>query len=844
MPIDATGLSAGEAARRLAAEGPNQLPATERRNAWRILRDVLREPMFALLLAAGVLYGLIGDLGEALVLFAFASLSVLISAVQQGRSERVLDALRDLSSPRALVVRDGLRQRIPGREVVRGDLLVLVEGDRVAADGVLVEGAGVQIDESLLTGESVPVSKLPVDVAPAEVAAPGGDQQPFVYSGTLIVRGNGLALATATGPRTQIGQIGHSLGAIDTRTPRLYAQARRLILWFALLALSLSAGFVLLYGLLRGNWIEAVLSGIALGMSMLPEEFPLVLTVFMVMAAWRLSMSGVLTRQAAAIETLGAATVLCTDKTGTLTRNQMTVCRLAPADGSAQWHGGPALPDIVAQPGLAALLSTARLASEAQPVDPMEQALDKLSHAVGIVDDDGANCLRKYPLTSAMLVVTHAWTQAGSGSLLLAAKGAPEAIARLCGMDERELQALHVAVQAMAGEGIRVLGVARARSAPAVPPEGLEDLAFEFLGLVGFRDPLRESVPAAVHACREAGIRIIMITGDYPATARAIAQQAGLAEGEVLTGAQVAALSDAELAQHVQATSVFARITPAQKLRIVEALRSRGEVVAMTGDGVNDAPALKTADIGIAMGGRGTDVAREASSIVLLQDDFGSIVEAVRLGRRTYDNIRKSMGYLLAIHVPIAGMAIVPVLAGHPLLLTPVLIAFLELIIDPTCSLAFEAEPAERDVMRRPPRDPAARLLSTGFIFSGLLQGVFALLFACAVFFWGESQGLSDEVLRTLVLVLLVGVNLTLIFANRSQRADFATPFATRNPLLWGGLVVVLALLALLLGLQQTRSFAGLGELPGVYFGLCLAMSVLLFAIIQGFRFLSKNSRI
>jgi Ca2+-transporting ATPase len=842
------GLDSIEAARRLAAEGPNQLPAADHRGPWRILRDVLREPMFALLLAAGLLYALLGDLAEAAVLLVFASLSTLIAVVQEGRSERVLEALRDLSSPRALVVRDGQRVRISGLEVVRGDLLVLVEGDRVPADGVLVEGEDVQIDESLLTGESVPVSKVPVDALPTQAAVPGGDLLPFVYSGSLVVRGTGLAVATATGVRTQIGQIGHSLGAIDTRPPRLHAQTRRLVLIFAVVGLGLSAGFMLLYGLLRGNWLEAVLSGIALSMSLLPEEFPLVLTVFMVMAAWRLSVSGVLSRRASAIETLGAATVLCTDKTGTLTRNVMSICRLVapdldgdPEDQHPHWQSGASAGRIAGNAGWSRLLSMARLASEPEPTDPMERALERLRHEAEVPGPDAQQCLRKYPLTHDRLAVTYAWRHSAHGTAVLAAKGAPEAIARMCRLEPGQFAKLGQIVDRMALEGIRVLGVACAHADAEALPESLDDVRFSFLGLVGFRDPLRDSVPDAVRACRDAGIRVLMITGDYPATARAIARQAGLVDGGTLTGADLDGLTDAQLVERLETTDVFARITPPQKLRIVEALRARGEVVAMTGDGVNDAPALKAADIGIAMGGRGTDVAREASAIVLLNDDFGSIVHAVRHGRRTYDNLRKAMGYVLAIHVPIAGLAIFPVLVGFPLLLTPILIAFLELIIDPACSIAFEAEPGERDLMQRPPRDPQARLLSAGFIGSRLLQGALALALACGVFLWGQAQAFSEEQMRTLVLLCLVGINIALIFANRARGAALGAAFSAGNPWLWFGLTIALLLLVLLLGLPVARRFGGL-EAPGSgTLGMALVLAVALFLLVQGFKLMSTD---
>ena len=412
------GLSEGEAALRLAREGPNALPELERRSVLRIILEVVREPMFALLLGAALVYALIGDLGEALVLLAFACLSVSIAIIQQGRSERVVQALRDLTSPRALVIRDGERKRIAGREVARGDTLVLTEGDRVPADAVLVSGNNIQADESLLTGESVPVRKKPAVASLAPPASPGGDDLPHVYSGTLIVRGTGLAVVSATGVRSELGKIGHALREIESEPPRLQQQTRRVVILFAVVGISLSALAVVLYGLLRGNWLQGVLGGIALGLSMLPEEFPLVLTVFMVMGAWRLSQSKVLTRRPAAIETLGAATVLCTDKTGTLTQNRMAVSHLQ--SGSRGWRQEDPPERIRGDPVLLDLLRTSVLASEGEALDPMERALQRLARKVGWSVPAAAELVREYPLRPELLAVTRVWREPGEKGLGIA----------------------------------------------------------------------------------------------------------------------------------------------------------------------------------------------------------------------------------------------------------------------------------------------------------------------------------------------------------------------------------------------------------------------------------------
>ncbi|SEP32567.1 Ca2+-transporting ATPase [Rhodospirillales bacterium URHD0017] len=786
------GLSEGEARARLQTEGFNDLPSTERRTLLHIVGDVLREPMFALLLGAGAVYLALGDLGEASILLAFATFSVLIAVVQQTRSERVLDALRDIASPRALVVRDGQRHRIPGREVVRGDVIVLLEGDRVPADAVLTAATDLQVDESLLTGESVTVRKThaALDIA---MARPGGENTPFVFSGTLVVHGEGLAVVQATGPRSELGKIGQSLRHIATEPPRLQTETRHLVGVFAAIGIAASLLVIVAHGLVHGDWLQAVLGGIALGMSMLPEEFPLVLTAFMVMGAWRLSRARVLTRRAAAIEMLGAATVLCTDKTGTLTENRMTVAELRTS--VLQWRPDGESPLPAA---FAAVIKAAMLASAPHPSDPMEKAIAELARGSGD-DGTGRTLIRHYGLSPQLLAMSNVWQAKGAESCKVLAKGAPEAIALLCRLSDRKLVWLHQAVDDMAGHGQRVLGVARADCAADGLPDSQAGFAFEFVGLVGFADPLRANVPDAIGECHAAGVRVIMITGDYPATARTIARQAGLDGDAVIDGAELAKLEQSVLRERLQSTNIFARILPEQKLRIVEALKANGEIVAMTGDGVNDAPALKAAHIGVAMGGRGTDVAREASSIVLLDDDFSSIVRTVRLGRRIYDNLRKASSYIVAVHVPIAGLALLPLLFGMPFMLTPVHIAFLEMVIDPACSIVFEAERAERDLMRRPPRHVSSRLLSPAMGGWSLLQGSLALGALVIVFLAAVDRNMPENELRALMFTSLVLTNVSLILVNRSFSSSPVDALRRPNLFLWLLLIPVAGLLAIAL---------------------------------------------
>jgi Ca2+-transporting ATPase len=725
--------------------------------------------------------------------------------------------LRDLSSPRALVVRGGEPRRIPGREVVRGDILLLGEGDRIPADALLRRAGNLSADESLLTGESVPVRKT-ASLEAGELDKPGGDNLPSVFAGSLVTSGQGAAEVVATGSQSELGQIGKALQRIEPEATPLQRETGRMVRLLAIVGL---VGCVLVtvgYGITRGGtwpiWKNGLLAGIAMAMSVLPEEFPVILTVFLALGAWRISRNRVLTRRMPVIETLGAATVLCVDKTGTLTQNQMTVRALASEAGTVevhdQLHGMPSASD--------ALLQTAALASKPEPFDPMERAI----HAAGdrLLPQAkearrGWEMMREYPLTAQLLAVSQVWRRpGGADSVLVACKGAPEAVVELCRLNDERRSQINSQVRQLAARGLRVLGVARAELPERELPAEQAQLVLQFLGLVAFEDPLRKTVPAAVAECRAAGIRIIMITGDNPETARNIARQAGLSHADsAITGGELDRMSDAELAERVRDTQVFARVVPEQKLRIVMALRANAEVVAMTGDGVNDAPALKAAHIGIAMGNRGTDVAREAASLVLLDDDFTSIVAAVRLGRRIYDNIKKAIGFTIAAHVPIAGLSIVPVfLPGWPLLLLPVHIAFLELIIDPSCALIFEAEEPETDIMSRRPRGLAERLFTWHSIGPAVLQGL-SVLAVCLGIVFLALPGHGPDAARALAFAALVVSFLTIILVNRSWRRSALSMMRAPNPALWWVLIGAAVLLTAILSipaLQRLFSFAPL----------------------------------
>ena len=822
-----TGLSSGEASLRLLKDGPNEIPTQETRGIPEIIRDVIREPMFLLLVGAGSIYFILGDTGEGILLLSFVLVIIGITVYQEQKTERALEALRNLSSPRALVIRDGRPVRIAGRDVVRGDFLFVSEGDRIAADALLHSSTNLSVDESLLTGESVPVRKLPPKGDPGE-RRPGGDDQPWLYSGTLVVQGQGVAEVVSTGIHTRMGEIGKALQSVEQEETRLHVETAHIVRSIAFIGLLLFITVVVAYGLTRGNWLQGLLAGITLAMAILPEEFPVVLTVFLALGAWRLSKINVLARHVPALEALGATTVLCTDKTGTLTMNRMSVAKCVvsgcPFDFQDQ-DTGP-LPESFHE-----LLEYAILSCKKDPFDPMEQALLR----AGIEDLSGTehlhgdwDLLLEYPLSRELLAMSNVWRSKKGDEYIIAAKGAPEAIFDLCHLGEQESAGLTVQVEELAAQGLRVLGVAKSRFRPGQLPEGQHAFPFTYLGLVGFADPVRPDAAAAIAECRTAGIRVAMITGDYPSTAGNIAGQIGLTgTGTILTGPDLDGMASGVEDEAIRSTSLFARVVPEQKLRIVESLKAGGEIVAMTGDGVNDAPALKAAHIGIAMGGRGTDVAREASSIVLLDDNFASIVAGIRMGRRIYENLRKAMAYIISIHVPIAGLSLIPVLFGWPLILMPIQVVFLELIIDPACSVVFEAEREEPDIMQRPPRKPDEHILDRPTVTIALAQGCVTLCIVLALYLHGMMQGLSPDQLRTVAFVTIVIANLALICTNRSWTQSIVSTFRQPNRAFWwviGGAIFFLVAVLIIPGVRALFQFA---LVPCEYLLLCIAGGLL-----------------
>jgi Ca2+-transporting ATPase len=809
------GLSQKEASEILQKEGYNELPSSKPKSVFKIAFGVVKEPMFLLLVACGTLYLILGDIQEGLMLLSFVFVVMGIEFYQEKKTEKALDALKDLASPRALVIRDEETIRIPGKEVVKGDIVVLQEGDRVPADAQVLKSNNLLADESLLTGESVPVRKREWREGDI-MLMPGGDDLPVVYSGSMIVQGNGLVKVTATALNTEIGKIGKALESVKEEPTQLKREMGTLVKYLAVIGILLCVMIVVIYTLTRGDLLKGFLAGITLAMAMLPEEFPVVLTIFLALGAWRMSKKSVLTRKPAAIETLGSATVLCTDKTGTLTQNKMTVTRLFNGNDFSRVVSGDTFPEPFHQ-----IIEYGILASQVNPFDPMEKAIINIGdqflqnsehiHADWVME-------KEYPLSKDQLAMSRVFSNTGTKEQVIAVKGAPEAIFDLCHLNSERISLYEKAVAQMASDGLRVLGVARASLISGELPSIQHDFDLEFVGLIGLSDPIRKNVPDAVKECYNAGIRVIMITGDYPVTAINIGKEIGIKNPELfITGSELKEMSEDELCERIKGVNIFARVIPEQKLKIVNALKKNNEIVAMTGDGINDAPALKASNIGVAMGEKGTDVAREASSLVLMDDNFASIVGAVKMGRKIFDNLQKALGYIFAIHVPIAGLSLVPVLfADLPLILWPVHIVFLELIIDPACTMIFEAEKEEKNVMSRPPKDINEPFFGARKIFFSCMQGIGIIIICLLVYFIGLKMGYSEKSVRTLTFLTLIVSNISVILSNRSWTSSIIKILSTPNKAVtWiiGGAIIFLILILNIPFLLNLFQFEKIGYL-------------------------------
>ncbi len=775
-----TGLTGAEARRLLAQHGPNLLVPPKRRSGliWLLLR-AFADPMAVLLLVAGATYITLGDPVDAIVVLAALVPITAVTLVLEARSERALEQLEKMTAPAATVIRDDEALIVPAEELVPGDLVVLHEGDIVPADGGLVAGGPLLLDESALTGESLPVHK---DLR-------GMDRE--VFAGTSVLAGRGRVRLATTGAATRYGLIGALVAKIKQTAPPLERLIHHFVVRLGVLAALISA-LVAAIELARGaGWAAAIIAGVSLAIAAIPEEFPMVYTLYLTLGAWRLARGKALIRRLAGVETLGSTTVICADKTGTLTLGQLDVGGVWA--GGREYANGEPLGDEAR-----AALEAAVLASEPVPFDPLEQALVRYAGAEGINVNalHRRELLRDYPFDPTHKYNSHVWRS--DGRAVIAAKGALEGILGHARAGDALRERVLAANHELASRGMRVLGIAGGTLPGAVGEREQDEAALELLGLVAFVDPLRPGVAEALDECRQAGVRVVMITGDHPVTAHAVADGLGLPHdhGHLLaTGAELDAASEESVEKLVADVNIFARTRPEQKYKLVKALRARGDVVAMTGDGINDAPALREADIGVALGRRGTAVARESATLVLLDDNFATIVAAVRDGRRIFDNLGKAFGYVIAFHMPLVLAALVVPLLGAPLLLLPVHLIVLELIMHPTASLVFEADPAASDVMRRPPRRTGAGLLAGRHLGLSVLQGVVLFLGVLLLYLWGLRTGMVEDAARAMALTALVLGETALVFVQRDMerplwRADIPT---TR--MVWWSRIVTLALL-------------------------------------------------
>ena len=813
FPLDvAGGLTSEEARRRLVTMGPNRLREVKRESLLDVFLEEVREPMILLLLVIGVLYSVWGKPEDAVTIFAVILALVGVEVWNEHRAERAIASLRELAEPTAPTLRDGRVVEVPTEELVPEDTILLAAGRRVPADARLVQAHSLAVDESTLTGESVPVDKAPDLMLPMDT--PSAERRNLVFAGSTITRGRGLAVVVSTGADTELGKIARM--AAEAKPPRTPLQRAmdELSRYLVVVALSVSAAVPLLGYLVAGQPLkQMVLVGLALAFATIPEEMPIIVTMVLALGGYRLSKRHVIVKRLQAVETLGAVTFIATDKTGTLTENRMKVVELSPRDFERR------------------ILEIGVLcggADAGRSADPMEVAIVEAARGSGIdlaFLHDGHRLRDEYSFDEArnlMSVVLERDTD-----VRIAVKGAPEAVlaassGRWTARGERPLAAetraaiLDEAAR-MAAEGLRVLAVAE-KPAPVPGPDGRSEVETDlvFAGLIAFDDPPRPGAAGAIAACRAAGIRPVMVTGDHPGTAAAVAARVGLGDdGRLLTGAELDGMSDDDLRAALAGVSLFARMTPAHKLRIVEAARAQGELIAVTGDGINDAPALAAADIGIAMGETGTDVAREAADIVLADDDFSTIVRAIEEGRALFANLRKGVRYYLACKVALVSAMFVPALLGLPLPFAPVQIILMELFMDLAASAAFVAEPAEPGIMGRPPRAPARPFMDremVGSIFAAA-AGLFTAVVTAYLVTWYSDAG--PAVARTVALVTWLLGHFFLALNLRSERVPLARlgPLSNRVMTVWGvvtvAFVVVVVLVPSLHTPLRTASLCG-----------------------------------
>lgn len=807
------GLNEKEVLEKIKKDGYNELPKNKKKSFLSIVFEILKEPMFLLLIICCTIYLFLGDIKESIMLLFSISIVIGITIYQHNKTERALELLKELSSPKALVIREGIEKKILSKELVTEDIIILNEGDKIPADAILLYANNLYVNESLLTGESNSVRKISTNQNLEKIESPGGNDLPFVYSGTLIVKGQGIAKVKKIGLNTEIGKIGKSLTEIKDKDSNLKKEISKIVKVTAVFAIVTCIFVSIIYAQIIQSWLQGILTGLTLAISILPEEFPVVLTVFLAIGAWRMSHKKVLARKQQAIQTLGSITVLCVDKTGTITKNKMTLKQIYTNTITTITS------KIKFSQKDSELLKYSILASGKEQFDPMEKALTEAYNYT----PKNLQLLQEYPLSNSLLTTCYVWSDKNSN--IIAVKGAPESILDLCHIKDKKN--ILKKVEEMSNNGLRILAVAKSITKKEEIKKKQHDYNFEFLGLIGFEDPVRPQIKESVKECYNAGIRIIMITGDFPGTAQSIAKQIGLKNPELfLTGEDIKKLSLKELRNKIQEINIFARIRPEQKLILVNALKANNEIIAMTGDGVNDAPAIKSSDVGIAMGERGTDVARETSSMVILDDNFNSIVHGIKIGRRIFDNIRKAIAYLFAVHIPIVGLTILSLIFKWPLIFFPMHILFLELIIDPACSIVFEAEKEEKNVMSRPPRETKEKIFNKKTLIISIIQGLIVLIFIALLYFFALKLT-NEYTARAMAFTALIFSNLLLILTNKSWKETIFKSINNKNNALKYVIIGALTFLAVSLFVPTIRELFKFESLSIIQILIALSVAIL-----------------
>lgn len=770
--------------------GQNTLPTSPHSTHIRLFRETVTEPMFLLLLLTVVIYFIIGEYREMVILLVALIIVSSISFFQQWRSASALKTLQDLTEPKTSVWRNRQRLAIPVEEVVVGDAIMVEEGVIVPADGILVEAFDLSVNESMLTGESLPVLK---DI----------EKSKHVYRGTMVISGYGVFRVTEVGAKTLFGQIGKSLQIITQPSTPLQRQIKRFVqrmAWFGLIAFVLVV--TLKFGQ-SGQWINALLHGLSLAMSIIPEEIPVAFMTFLALGAFRLLKENkIIARLPQYVETLGSATVICIDKTGTITQNQMSL------QGCYSLHDNQVLDQADLKPGdMTELWRYALLSSEVNPFDPMEKEIQRVYKKNSVQDwHQHWKLIHEYPLSGKPAMMTHIFQD--QQRTIIAIKGAPEALMMNANLSADQREKLEAIIETWTGNGFRVLGVGKSTWKEARWPVDQNAFQIEILGLLAFYDPPKPTIGDTIGRFREAGIRVKMITGDHAKTALSIARQIGMeTTQEVLTGDQVISMTLEELKQKVNEVVVFARMYPEAKVRVVEALKENNEVVAMTGDGVNDAPALQAAHIGIAMGKRGSAVAKSASALILTDDDLSHMVDAIRQGRRVYANLKKAVRYIISIHIPIILVVTMPLLLGWQTvdLFFPIHIIFLELIMGPTCSIVYENEPPEPGLMQQTPVPMTSTFLSTSALWLSILQGIVIAAGLLIAGHWLLRHGGTEKGVRTLFFFTCMFSNIFLTLLNRSFEQSVFRTLITPNRWMWFILLISSLLTVLIASLPVLR---------------------------------------